>query len=123
MCAPIMSQIGAIEALKNGDDTVAEMVADYNRRRRTIVAGLNNIGLECHDPKGAFYAFPSITSTGLTCDEFAEKLLVEQHVVVVPGTVFGQCGAGHVRCCYAVALPDIEEALVRMGRFVKKYGG
>jgi len=120
MCAPIMGQMGAIEALKNGEDSVTEMVDDYNRRRRVIVSGLNEIGLECHMPKGAFYAFPSIKSTGLSSDEFAEKLLVEEHVVVVPGPVFGQCGAGHVRCCYAVALPDIEEALKRISRFVRK---
>ncbi len=123
MCAPIMSQIGAIEALKNGEDSVVEMVDDYNRRRRVIVNGLNDIGLECHMPKGAFYAFPSIKSTGLTSDEFAEKLLLEDHVVVVPGSVFGECGDGHIRCCYAVALPDIEEALKRIDRFVKKHSG
>ncbi|MCK5430993.1 MAG: aminotransferase class I/II-fold pyridoxal phosphate-dependent enzyme, partial [Anaerolineales bacterium] len=123
MCAPIMSQIGAIEALKNGEDSVVEMVDDYNRRRRVIVNGLNDIGLECHMPKGAFYAFPSIKSTGLTSDEFAEKLLLEDHVVVEPGSVFGECGDGHIRCCYAVALPDIEEALKRIDRFVKKHSG
>ncbi|MFC1978942.1 aminotransferase class I/II-fold pyridoxal phosphate-dependent enzyme [Chloroflexota bacterium] len=122
MCAPIMGQIGATEALQNGEDSVLEMVADYNRRRRVIVSGLNDIGLTCYMPKGAFYAFPSIKSTGLTSDEFAEKLLLEEHVVVVPGSVFGQCGDGHIRCCYAVALPDIEEALTRIRRFVKNYG-
>ena len=121
MCAPIMGQIGATEALKNGEDSVTEMVDDYNRRRRVIVSGLNDIGLECHMPKGAFYAFPSIKSTGMTSDEFAEKLLLEEHVVVVPGSVFGTCGDGHIRCCYAVALPDIEEALKRIDRFVKKH--
>jgi aminotransferase len=123
MCAPIMSQIAAAEALKNGEDSVLEMVADYSRRRRVIVSGLNDIGLECYMPKGAFYAFPSIKSIGLTSDEFAEKLLLEEHVVVVPGTVFGDCGAGHIRCCYAVALPDIEEALTRIDKFVKKHRG
>jgi len=121
MCAPIMGQIGATEALKNGEESILEMVEDYNRRRRVIVGGLNDIGLTCHLPKGAFYAFPSIKSTGLTSDEFTEKLLLEEHVVVVPGSVFGECGDGHIRCCYAVALPDIEEALTRITRFVKKH--
>ncbi|MFC1906064.1 aminotransferase class I/II-fold pyridoxal phosphate-dependent enzyme [Chloroflexota bacterium] len=121
MCAPIMGQIGAAEALKNGEESVLEMVEDYNRRRRVIVNGLNYIGLTCHMPKGAFYAFPSIKSTGLTSGEFAEKLLLEEHVVVVPGSVFGQCGDEHIRCCYAVALPDIEESLKRINRFVKKH--
>jgi len=121
MCAPIMGQIGAVEALRSGEDSVQEMVEDYNRRRRVIVNGLNGIGLECHMPKGAFYAFPSIKSTGMSDDEFAQKLLRQEHVVVVPGSVFGEFGVGHVRCCYAVALPDIEEALRRIDKFVKKH--
>ncbi len=123
MCAPIMGQMAAVEALRNGEEAVQRMVADYDRRRHVIVDGLNQIGLDCFNPKGAFYAFPSIRATGLTSDEFVEKLLREEGVVVVPGSVFGECGEGHVRCCYAVALPDIEEALERMGRFVKRYGG
>jgi len=82
---------------------------------------LNDIGLACFDPKGAFYAFPSIRSTGLTSEEFAEKLLVEEKVVVIPGSAFGACGEGYVRCCYAVALPDIEKALERMKRFVQRH--
>jgi len=121
MCAPIMVQIAAIEALKSGDASVAEMVEEYNRRRLVIVKGLNDIGLSCFEPRGAFYAFPSIKSTGMTSEEFAERLLIEEKVAVVPGTAFGQCGEGYVRCCYATSLVDIEEALSRMKRFVGKH--
>ena len=121
MCAPTMGQVAAIEALKSGDDSVAEMVEDYNRRRLVMVKGLNKIGLPCFEPKGAFYAFPSIKGTGLTSEEFAEKLLFEEKVAVVPGSAFGKGGEGYVRCCYATSLADIEEALTRMGRFVKRH--
>lgn len=121
MSAPTMGQIAAIEALKSGEDSITEMVEDYNRRRMVIVKGLRNIGLTCFEPKGAFYAFPSIKTTGMTSEEFAEKLLLEEKVAVVPGTAFGQCGEGYVRCCYATSLADINEALKRMGRFVDKY--
>jgi len=120
MCAPTMAQVAAIEALKSGEPDVLEMVEDYNRRRLVMVKGLNDIGLPCFEPKGAFYAFPSIKGTGMTSEEFAEKLLREEKVAVVPGTAFGQCGEGYVRCCYATSLADIEEALLRMGLFVKK---
>ena len=118
LCAPIMSQMAALEALKAGDEDVVNMVEDYNRRRRLMVKGFNSIGLSCFEPKGAFYAFPSIKSTGMTSEEFAEKLLIEERVAVVPGTAFGSCGEGYIRCCYATALNEIEEALVRMRRFV-----
>jgi aminotransferase len=121
MSAPTMAQVAAIEALKTGESNVLEMVEDYNRRRKFIVKGLNEIGLPCFEPKGAFYAFPSITCTGMTSEEFSEKLLMEEKVAVVPGAAFGACGEGYVRCCYATSLADIEEALNRMGRFVKKY--
>ena len=121
MCAPTMAQVAAIEALKSGEPDVLEMVEDYNRRRLVMVKGLNDIGLPCFEPKGAFYAFPSIKGTGMTSEEFAEKLLMEEKVAVVPGTAFGQCGEGYVRCCYATSLAEIEEALSRMGRFVKKH--
>jgi aminotransferase len=121
MSAPTPAQVAAIEALKTGESDVVEMVEDYNRRRKFIVKGLNDIGLPCFEPKGAFYAFPSITCTGMTSEEFSEKLLMEEKVAVVPGSAFGQCGEGYVRCCYATSLADIEEALTRMGRFVKKY--
>jgi aminotransferase len=118
LCAPIQAQMAATEALKFGEQSVQEMVADYNRRRLLMVRGFNRIGLECHEPKGAFYCFPSIKSTGLTSEEFSEKLLRAQKVVVVPGTAFGKLGEGHVRACYATAMSDIEEALSRIKRFL-----
>jgi aminotransferase len=121
MCAPTMGQIAAIEALKSGEDSAREMVEDYNRRRLVMVKGFNDIGLNCFEPKGAFYAFPSIRCTGMASEVFAEKLLTEEKVAVVPGSAFGQCGEGYVRCCYATSLADIEEALQRMKRFVTKY--
>ena len=121
MCAPTMAQMAAIKALKEGEDQVQEMVADYDQRRRVMVKGLNDIGLTCFEPRGAFYAFPSIKSTGLSSDEFAERLLLEERVAVVPGPTFGQCGEGYVRCCYATSMAEIEEALERMGNFVKRH--
>ncbi len=121
MCAPTMAQVAAIEALRSGENSVLEMVEDYNRRRKIIVKGLCDIGLNCFEPKGAFYAFPSITVTGMKSEEFSEKLLMEEKVAVVPGSAFGKCGEGYVRCCYATSLADIQEALTRMQRFVKKY--
>ncbi|MDD5038990.1 MAG: aminotransferase class I/II-fold pyridoxal phosphate-dependent enzyme [Dehalococcoidales bacterium] len=121
MSAPTMAQVAAIEALKSGESSAAEMVEEYNRRRLVIVKGLCNMGLSCFEPKGAFYAFPSIRCTGMASEEFAEKLLTEQKVAVVSGSAFGQCGEGYVRCCYATSLAEIEDALVRMKRFVDKY--
>jgi len=121
MCAPTMAQVAAIEALKSGEGSAAEMVEDYNKRRLVIVKGLCNIGLSCFEPKGAFYAFPSIKCTGMTSEEFAERLLTEEKVAVVPGSAFGQYGEGYVRCCYATSLADIEEALARMKRFVDRH--
>jgi len=121
MSAPTMAQVAAIEALKTGEADVVEMVEDYNRRRLIIVKGLNEIGMPCFEPKGAFYAFPSIVSTGMKSEEFSEKLLMEEKVAVVPGSAFGECGEGYVRCCYATSLAEIEEALTRMKRFVHKY--
>ena len=121
MCAPIMGQVAAIEALRAGETSVADMIEEYNRRRLTIVKGLNNIGLPCFEPRGAFYAFPSIKVTGMTSEEFAEKLLGEEKVAVVPGSAFGQCGEGYVRCCYATSLADIEEALSRMKQFLHRH--
>jgi len=121
MSAPTMGQVAAIEALKSDGEDIAEMVEDYNRRRMVMVSGLREIGLDCFEPKGAFYAFPSIKSTGLTSEEFAEKLLLEEKVAVVPGNAFGSCGEGYVRCCYATSMTEIEEALNRMKRFVNKY--
>jgi aminotransferase len=121
LCASIMGQMAALEALKADDSEVDAMVRDYDRRRRVMVKGFRDIGLSCFEPKGAFYVFPSIKATGMTSEEFAEKLLREEKVAVVPGSVFGQCGEGYIRCCYATSLPEIEEALKRMGRFIQKY--
>ena len=121
LCASIMGQVAAIEALKSGEASTAEMVEEYNRRRLVIVKGLNDIGLPCFEPRGAFYAFPSIKGTGMTSEKFAERLLIEEEVAVVPGSAFGQHGEGYVRCCYATSLADIEEALSRMKRFMAKH--
>jgi aminotransferase len=121
MCAPTMAQVAAIEALKSGQDDVTEMVEDYNHRRLVMVNGLRKIGLSCFEPKGAFYAFPSIKSTGMSSEGFAEKLLMEEKVAVVPGTAFGKCGEGYVRCCYATSLKEIEEALDRIKRFLERH--
>lgn len=121
LCAPIMAQEAAVEALRKGADEVDTMVAEYDQRRRFMLKRLRDIGLSCFEPKGAFYAFPSIKTTGLTSEEFAEKLLLEEKVAVVPGSAFGQCGEGYIRCCYATSLTEIEEALNRMGKFIKKH--
>jgi aminotransferase len=121
MCAPTPSQHAAIQALKQGEQDVQHMRADYDRRRKVIVKGLNAIGLTCFEPRGAFYAFPSIERTRMSSDEFSERLLYEEKVAVVPGNAFGDCGMGFVRCCYAASMEDIEEALLRMGRFVEKH--
>jgi aminotransferase len=120
LSAPTMTQMAAIEALRNGETDVEKMVQEYNRRRRFMVKRLNEIGLSCFEPKGAFFAFPSIKGTGMNSEEFAEKLLLKEKVAVVPGTAFGPCGEGFVRCCYATSLPDIEEALRRMDKFVRE---
>ena len=120
LCASHMSQLAALEALRSGEADADEMIADYDRRRRIFVKGLCEIGLDCPEPGGAFYAFPSISSTGLTSQEFAEQLLYAERVAVVPGDVFGASGEGHVRCCYATALSELEEALVRIERFLGK---
>jgi aminotransferase len=120
LCAPTMAQMAAIEALRNGEAEVERMVQEYNRRRRLMVKRLNEIGLPCFEPKGAFYAFPSIKATGMNSEDFAEKLLLEEKVAVVPGTAFGPCGEGFVRCCYATSLSNIEEALRRLDRFIRK---
>lgn len=118
MCASTMSQYAAIEALRNGRPEVDEMVKSYRRRRNFIVQSLNEIGLECHVPGGAFYAFPSIKSTGLSSQEFAEQLLLKEGVAVVPGDVFGESGEGHIRCSYASSLEQLQEAIKRMKHFV-----
>jgi aminotransferase len=121
LCAPITSQIGAIEALKNGGPDMQSMVREYNHRRRLFVKGLNDLGLDCFEPKGAFYAFPSIASTGMTSDQFAEELLTQQKVAVVPGNVFGSSGDGFLRCSYASGLDELKIALERMGEFLDRH--
>ncbi len=121
LSASSIAQMAAMEALEHGEDEVQRMLAEYDYRRKVIVRGLNEMGLECHEPKGAFYVFPSVRTTGLTSEEFTEKLLREERVVVMPGKLFGQQGEGFVRCCYATAISDIEEALRRMARFVERY--
>ncbi|HDM36868.1 MAG TPA: aminotransferase class I/II-fold pyridoxal phosphate-dependent enzyme [Candidatus Syntrophoarchaeum butanivorans] len=123
LCAPIQSQLAACEALRNGDKSCREMVEEYNRRRRLMVAGLEEAGLECFNPRGAFYAFPSIKSSGLSSTEFAERLLEEKKVAVVPGNVFGACGEGFVRCSYAVSIKDLVEALERIKEFMEELDG
>ncbi len=123
MCSPTTAQEAAIEALRSCDDDVAQMCREYNQRRRVIVNRLNEMGLSCFEPKGAFYAFPCITSTRLTSEEFAQQLLQEEQVAVVPGTAFGACGEGFVRCSYATSMPLIEEAMARMASFVKRISG
>jgi aminotransferase len=122
MSAPTTAQDAALEALKSGEEAVQEMRARYDRRRRLIVDGLNNIGLTCFEPRGAFYAFPSITITGMSDEEFSERLLMEEKVACVPGSAFGTCGAGHVRCSYATAYEQIEQALERLARFAQRHG-
>lgn len=121
MSAPTISQFAALEALKHGEDDVAEMRAEYNRRRELIVNGLNSLGLPTFEPKGAFYAFPSITPTGMDDDTFAMKLLQEEKVAVVPGSAFGAGGEGFVRCSYATSYEKIEGALERIARFVQRH--
>ena len=119
MCAPTTAQYAAIEALKNGDEAVASMVEEYDMRRRLIVSGFNRIGLTCREPKGAFYAFPCIASTGLSSEEFCEKLLYAEKVAVVPGTAFGQGGEGFIRASYCYSTEHIQEAIRRIERFLK----
>lgn len=118
LCSPIQGQMAAIEALRSGDGPVEEMREEYNRRRHLMVRGLNRLGLNCLEPQGAFYTFPSIQGLDMSSEEFAERLLMEERVALVPGSAFGPSGEGHVRCCYAVSTDEIEEALNRIERFV-----
>lgn len=121
LCAPITAQVAAVEALRHGEKYRQNMASEYNRRRMFIHHGLTSIGLDCFEPKGAFYIFPSIQKTGLTSEEFATKLLQQEHVALVPGNAFGQCGEGYVRCSYAASLNQLDEAVKRIGHFVKQY--
>jgi aminotransferase len=120
MSAPTVAQDAALEALLHGEPEVQRMLAEYDRRRRLLVDGLNRLGFPTFEPRGAFYAFPEIRSTGLSSDEFTERLLREERVAVVPGSAFGPSGEGHVRMCYATAYERLEEALRRVGRFVER---
>ncbi len=120
MTAPTVAQDAALAAIIDGEPEVERMRAEYDRRRRLVVHGLNEMGLETFEPRGAFYAFPRITSTGLDADTFAQRLLEEEHVAVIPGSAFGPSGAAHVRACYATSYERLEEALVRIGRFVDR---
>lgn len=120
MCAPTTSQQAAVEALRNCDDSVAEMRKEYDRRRRFMRKGFLDMGLDCYEAQGAFYLFPCIKSTGLSSDEFCERLLFEEKVAVVPGTAFGECGEGFVRCSYAYSVEEIRVALEKIAKFVNK---
>ena len=121
MCAPTTSQYAAIEAMKNGDQDVEMMCESYNQRRRLMVNHFRSMGLSCFEPEGAFYVFPCIKSTGMTSDEFCERLLKEEKVAVVPGTAFGSYGEGFIRCSYAYSVDALKEALTRIERFVARY--
>ncbi len=120
MCAPTTSQYAAIEALRSCDDAVKEMLMEYDARRKIIVKGFNDLGLECREPKGAFYAFPCIKSTGLSSAEFCERLLYSKKVALVPGDAFGEAGEGFVRASYCYSLSHIKEALSRIGEFLEE---
>lgn len=120
MCAPTTSQYAAIEALRNCDAEVSKMLDEYDMRRKIIVAGFNKLGLSCREPKGAFYAFPCIKSTGLSSEEFCERLLESKHVAVVPGTAFGDSGEGFIRTSYCYSTAHIKEALKRIGEFLEE---
>ena len=120
MCAPTTSQYAAIEALKSCDEAVANMLEEYDARRKIIVQGFNDLGLECREPKGAFYAFPCIKSTGLTSEEFCQRLLYSKKVALVPGDAFGASGEGFVRASYCYSLTHIKEALTRVGEFLEE---
>ena len=120
MCAPTNSQYAAVDALRNGDSDVADMREQYNGRRRYLMHAFEQMGLSCFEPFGAFYVFPCIREFGMTSEEFAEKLLAEEKVAVVPGTAFGECGEGFIRISYAYSLDNLKTALERVQRFIEK---
>ncbi|MHB8072575.1 aminotransferase class I/II-fold pyridoxal phosphate-dependent enzyme [Desulfosporosinus fructosivorans] len=120
LCAPIMGQIAALEALRSASEAKADMVTAYDRRRRLMVHGFRQMGLDCFEPLGAFYVFPDISKTNLTSEAFAEELLKEEKVAVVPGTAFGPSGEGYIRCSYAYSIEQLQEALVRISNFVER---
>lgn len=121
LCAPITSQIAAIEALRNGRNEMKKMIVQYNKRRKIMLQGFHDIGLECFEPQGAFYIFPSIKTTGLSSQDFTEKLLFEEKVAVIPGNAFGACGEGFIRCSYSYSEDHLQQALKLIGNFVKRY--
>ena len=123
MCAPTTSQYAAVSALKNGDPDVEMMRESYDQRRRFLLNAFREMGIDCFEPLGAFYTFPNISRFGMTSEEFATKLLMEEKVAVVPGTAFGACGEGFVRISYAYSLKSLKEALSRIERFVKRHDG
>ena len=120
MCAPTTSQYAAIEALRSCDDEVERMREEYDDRRKIIVKGFNQLGLTCREPKGAFYAFPSFKSTGLSSEDFCSRLLQSKRVAIVPGNAFGESGEGFVRASYCYSVEHIKEALRRIGEFLKE---
>ncbi|MFZ3170967.1 MAG: aminotransferase class I/II-fold pyridoxal phosphate-dependent enzyme [Carboxydocellales bacterium] len=120
LCAPITAQMAALEALRNGKGAMEDMMKQYNQRRKLMLHGFRQMGLECFEPRGAFYIFPSIEKTGLSCEDFSEELLKASKVAVVPGTAFGQPGKGHIRCSYAASVKQLNEALERIAGFVTK---
>jgi aminotransferase len=122
MSAPTTAQAAALEAIERGEEAVLQMVEEYDRRRKMLVSGLNALGLSCFEPRGAFYAFPNIAASGMDDETFAEKLIREEQVAMVPGSAFGASGAGHVRVCYATSYEKIEEALERLYRFMQRHG-
>lgn len=120
MSAPTVSQYAAIEAMMNGDDDIRKMQEEYDGRRRFLLEGFRDMGLECFEPKGAFYMFPCIKSTGMTSEEFCTEFLKAEQVAVIPGSAFGPGGEGFIRCCYAASMKDLDEAITRMRRFIEK---
>ncbi len=121
MCAPTTSQYAAVEALRNGDDDVGYMRNEYDRRRKFLIKALRGMGMECFEPFGAFYVFPCIKKYGMSSDEFAEALLTEEKLAVVPGTAFGGCGEGFIRISYAYSIEDLKNALERLERFINRH--
>ncbi|HRA00064.1 MAG TPA: aminotransferase class I/II-fold pyridoxal phosphate-dependent enzyme, partial [Thermoflexales bacterium] len=122
MSAPTMSQAASVAALETGEEHVLKMVHEYDRRRKLVVSGLNSLGLDCFEPKGAFYAFPSVKKSGMGDEEFCDTLLKEEQVAVIPGSAFGDAGKGFVRLAYAQSYEKIEKALERMQRFMQRHG-
>jgi aminotransferase len=120
MCAPTTSQYAAVEALKNGDEDVAKMRQSYNQRRRFLLNAFKEMNIQCFEPFGAFYVFPSIKEFGMTSEEFATRLLQEEKVAAIPGTAFGSSGEGHLRISYAYSLENLKKAMERLKRFVEK---